>query len=161
MGNLVIAGLGSSSIVVRGLGDDDGSAPTPTTDCIIELGNAEIFVGIQKSGGDWYLLYRDEAHDITTLLPTSAAQAAGTAWCFIRLRRVGSSLYIYLGKTLVSTIALTAIKTCGNDAVIMRGLDHTLHDLRVNSEAISVAAGDYCYDDILQNQGKSMLPAAA
>jgi len=131
--------------------------PAPVGEALIRFEGGDLLINIVHEGDIAYLIFNDGINDLRVELPFTEEQGDGNAWAIIKLRRIDDNLYITVDKTDLAPIPLVHINYGG---VVHIGEYSTakMFDIRVLDRDIPKAASDYYYDDIYQNQGRSLLP---
>ena len=82
----------------------------------------------------------------------------GDSWIFIKISRHGKDLTISKNGTLLNTFRLSGIGTYGGLLTGMRDGVGSLFDFRIHNKAIDDNAFAYYYGDVVENEGKALLP---
>ena len=112
-------------------------------------------VDIVDNGGVHQLKVHDGdigiSPDITDNLTTD-----GTTWTCIIIRRSGTTISTFEGKTKLSDTTISVV----NYGATIRAINSSIEvaDLRVISKALSDAAIEYYYDDVIENEGDETHP---
>lgn len=112
-------------------------------------------VDIIDDGGTHTCRVKDGLNGINPNIE-QALSTTGDEWTCIIIRRSGTTLSIFEGKTKLSDTTITVV----NYGAVIRAVNKAIEvaDLRVLNIALSDAAIEYYYDDVIENEGDETHP---
>lgn len=124
---------------------------------ILKTATGGLEIKLDWEGDNAYIVFDDGTNYFRQLLPLTAAQAAGTEFFTIKIKRVGTTVTISCDKTELTPQVVNLI-AYGSPITVMEDRAADIFDIRVNKAAITKVATDYYIDDVDENSGNEMLP---
>lgn len=131
--------------------------PSPGGEALIRFEGGALLINIAHEEDGSYLIFQDGINDLRVELPFTEEQDDGSAWAIVKLRRIDDNLCITVDKTDLAPVPLVHVNYGGVVHVGEFSMAK-MFDIRVLDKDIPKSASDYYYDDIYQNQGRSLLP---
>jgi hypothetical protein len=159
MGNFIVAkGLGGPLMATQGWGAS--GIPNDKGWCVLKssVGGLRVFVKKDIGNTSVRVTVWDGLNQVVATIPATADQLSGTDWMIIKVSRSGTNMIFTLDKSEPVTVSIGSLVSYSGNITLMDEAEGSVFDPRIIPKAITKAASDYYYDDVYDNEGKSLLP---